>query len=381
MKIIFTGGGSGGHFYPIIAVVEAVKRLVKEKKLLAPDLYYFSPEPYNPGLLYDLGLEYKKTTAGKMRRYFSLLNLTDFFKTVWGVISALLDVFDIYPDVVFGKGAYGSFPTLLAARILRIPVVIHESDAAPGRVNRWAGKFASHIAISYPEASKYFRDAEKKGKVLHSGQPVRGAMREPISNGAHRFFEFEEGIKTILVLGGSQGSEIINSAILDVLPKLAENYQIIHQAGNANLKVVAETAEAILLNHKFKKRYKVFGYLNNLEQQMAAGAADLVLSRAGSTIFEIASWGKASIIIPITDSNGDHQKKNALAYAASGACSVIEEANLTPNVLFAEIKRIMDDSALYQKMEIAAKQFFKPDADLLLARLLLQIALSHEELE
>lgn len=381
MKIIFTGGGSGGHFSPIIAVAEAVKQLAKEKKLLEPDLYYFAPEPYNPGLLYDLGIEYKKTTAGKMRRYFSLLNFTDFFKTLWGIISALLDVFDIYPDVVFGKGAYGSFPTLLAARLLRIPIVIHESDTVPGRVNKWAGKFADYVALSYPETVKYFTEAEKKNKILYTGQPVQRAIRESITNGAHRFFEFEEGIKTILVLGGSQGSEIINSAIMDVLPKLIENYQIIHQTGNANLKAVKETAEAILLNNKMKNRYKPFGYLNHLELQMAAGAADLVLSRAGSTIFEIACWGKASIIIPITDSNGDHQKKNALAYASSGACSVIEESNLTPNVLFAEIKRIIDDALLHQKMESAARAFFKPDADIAIAKELLAVALSHEELE
>src|SRR6185369_2607087 len=104
MKIIFTGGGSGGHFYPIISIAQAVNRLSKEKKIIKPSLYYFSPSPYNPGLLFDNSIEYKKTSSGKLRRYFSILNIVDFFKVGWGVLNALIDVFDIYPDVVFGKG-------------------------------------------------------------------------------------------------------------------------------------------------------------------------------------------------------------------------------------------------------------------------------------
>lgn len=380
MKIIFTGGGSGGHFYPIIAVAQALGKLVREKKLIKPDLYFFAPTPYNPGILYDLGIDYRKTSAGKMRQYFSIMNFFDWFKTVWGVISALLDVFDIYPDVVFAKGAHGSFPTLLAARLLRIPVIIHESDTVPGRVNRWAGKFANRVALSYPEAAKFFPEAEKRGRIAYTGQPVQSSILEPITNGAYRFFSLGESVPTILFLGGSQGAQTVNNAVMDALSKLLENYQVIHQTGEANFKVVGETADAILLGNKFKDRYKPIRYLNNLELQMASGAADIIVSRAGSTIFEIAAWGKASIIIPITESNGDHQRKNALSYAGSGAASVIEEANLTPNILIAEINRIINDQELKGKMEQAAKNFFKPDADLSIARELLSISLSHEEL-
>src|SRR3989344_1505220 len=115
MKIIFTGGGTGGHFYPIIAIAQAVHKISKENKLLEPDMYFFAPSPYNPGLLYDNDINYRKTTSGKIRRYFSFLNIIDFFKMGWGAVSTLFDVFDVYPDVVFGKGGDGSFPTLFAA--------------------------------------------------------------------------------------------------------------------------------------------------------------------------------------------------------------------------------------------------------------------------
>ncbi len=377
MKIIFTGGGTGGHFYPIIAIAESIQKIAREKKFISPKMHFFAPTPYNQGLLYDHNIQYKKVIAGKMRTYFSLLNFFDLFKTVWGTLGALMDVFDIYPDVVFSKGGYGSFPAILAARILRIPVFVHESDSAPGRVNKWAGKFAARIAVSYKEASSYF----KEEKVAHTGQPVLEERLTPITNGAAEFFEFDEIIPTIFVMGGSQGAEVINNAILDILPDLVNNFQIIHQTGTNNLEIMRESVAAILLENPNKKRYRPFGYLNSLEMRMAAGVSSLVISRAGSTIFEIASWQKPSIIIPIADSNENHQVKNAFAYAKAGACSVLQEENLKPHILLAEIKRIIENEEISNKMKEGAKLFFKPGAADAIARELLSIIFSHEKLE
>lgn len=377
MKIIFTGGGSGGHFYPIIAIAESIQKISKEKKLVPPEMFFCAPSPYNQGLLYDHNIQFKKVTAGKMRRYFSLLNFADFFKIIWGAFSALLDVFDIFPDVVFSKGGYGSFPVVLAARILRIPVFVHESDSAAGRANRWAGKFASRIAVSYKEASLYFPN----NKVAYTGQPVLEEKLTPLTNSAAEFFNFDTSIPTIFALGGSQGAEVVNNIILDILPDLVKDFQVIHQTGLANIEVMRESSAAILLENPNKDRYKQFGYLNGLEMRMAAGAADLVVSRAGSTIFEISSWQKPSIIIPIADSNDNHQVKNAFAYAKSGACSVIEEENLKPHILLAEIRRITGNRELSEKMREGAKSFFKPGAADQIARELLGIVLSHEKLD
>lgn len=377
MKIVFTGGGTGGHFYPIIAITEAIQKIAKEKKLLTPEMFFFAPTPYNPGILYDYHIQYKKVTAGKMRRYFSVLNFFDLFKTAWGVLRALIDVFNIYPDVIFSKGGYGSFPVSLAGRLLRIPLFIHESDSAPGRVSKWTSKFAYRIAVSYEEAGKFF----PKEKVAYTGQPVIEEKLEPIENGASEFFEFDQSVPTILILGGSQGAEVINNAILDILPELVKNFQVIHQTGNLHIEVIKESASAILLENPNRKRYKPFGYLNSLEMRMASGAASLVISRAGSTIFEIASWGKPSIIIPITNSNNNHQVRNAFAYAASGACSVLQEENLRPHILISEIKRIVENPELSEKMKVGAKNFFKPGAAAQIARELFSIVLSHEKLE
>jgi len=116
MKILFTGGGSGGHFYPIIAIAEELNHIVRENKLVDVELYYMSGIPYNAGVLFNNNLIYKKNYAGKIRRYFSIANFFDLFKTGWGVIKSLWEIFLIYPDVVFGKGGYASFPAIFAAK-------------------------------------------------------------------------------------------------------------------------------------------------------------------------------------------------------------------------------------------------------------------------
>ncbi len=375
MKILFTGGGTGGHFYPIIAIAEELNKLSKEYKLVESELYYMSDIPYNEKLLFDNKIFFIKSNSGKMRRYFSILNFFDIFKTGWGIIRAIFTLFSIYPDVVFGKGGYVSFPVLVAARFLRIPVVIHESDSAPGRVNKWAGGFARKIAVSFPDAAHFFI----KDKVAFTGNPVRQELTHPMKEGAHEFLGLESTIPLILILGGSQGSQTINENILDALPKLVEKYQIIHQTGANNLQFVRDTAEVILHNSPHKARFKPFDHLNALSLRMAAGIADLVISRAGSTIFEIAIWGIPSILIPISVSNGDHQRKNAYSYARSGAAEVIEENNLTSHILNAEIERIMGDAALRGKMRKSAHTFARVDAADLIANEILAIAVEHQK--
>src|SRR3989344_3481609 len=380
MRILFTGGGTGGHFYPIISIAEELNNLVKEKKLLEVDLFFMSPTPYDAGVLYEHGIVYKKNSAGKLRRAPGILslfkNFIDIFKTGWGIISSIRQVYAIYPDVIFGKGGYASFPALLAGRILRIPIVIHESDTVPGRVTLIASKWASKIALSYKEAVKYFPNAQDK--IAVTGQPVRKDIVTPIIEGAREFLKIEENIPVILITAGSQGARKINDAVLQELGRLVDKYAIIHQVGKSNIAEVKATEEAVLFDNPHKDRYKPFDYLNNLAMRMAAGVASAVGARAGSTIFEIASWGLPSIIIPINERVSRDQHSNAFAYARAGACSVIEEDNLTPTILASEIERLVTNQDVAKKMGEAAKAFFKPDAARLVAEEILKIALEHE---
>lgn len=374
MKILFTGGGSMGHFYPVIAIAQEINDIARERRLIEPQLYYMSTEPGDKRMLFENNIIFKQSPAGKMRRYFSILNFFDIFKTGWGIIKATFQVFFIFPDVIFSKGGYASFPTVLAARLFRIPLVIHESDSVPGRVNVWSSDFAERIAVSFPEAGKYF----SKDKVAVTGNPVRRELYTVASEGAVEFLHLEKNVPVILVLGGSQGAERINELIVESSPELVERYQILHQTGKGKLKGVEATAKVLLEGSKHAKRYRPFEYLNTLALRMAAGASSLIVSRGGSTIFEIALWKVPSIIIPLSTAAEDHQRKNAFSFARSNGAVVIEENNLTPHILTAEIDRILSDTALQEKMKEGAGTFAHPNAARQIAEVLIGIALQHE---
>lgn len=374
MKVVFTGGGTGGHFYPLIAIAEALNKLVDQERIVDAKLYYFSDTPFDDRALFEQGLIFKKIPAGKLHVGEPVKALFGSWKTAWGVFEALAALFSVYPDVVVGKGGYASFPTLFAARILNIPVFIHESDSVPGRTNAWAAKFAKRIAVSFPEAAEHF----PKDKVAHTGQPVRSSIQEPLREGANEYLNLDQSMPTILVIGGSQGAARINEAVLDALPTLLQSAQVIHQTGPAHLKDISGRAKATVDEKLLAERYRPFDFLNDLSLRMAAGVSSLVISRAGSAVFEIASWGLPSIIIPIEESHGDHQRENAFNYARSGAAEVIEENNLSPNLLVREVTRLLEDSRTRAVMSQAAKSFYKKDAGKTIAQEVLELALSHE---
>jgi len=377
MKILLTGGGSGGHFYPLIAVVQQIRKISEENKLLQPKIYFISDKPYDENLLFKNDIFFKKLSTGKIRRYFSVLNFFDFFKTIFAIIKSFFIVFSIYPDVVFTNGGFGSFPVLLVSRFFRIPVFIHMSDTIPGKVDKWAAKFAKKISTGFPETLELFE--EYKEKIAFTGNPIRRGLNIPLEQGAHEFLKLEKEVPTILIIGGSQGSQIINQTIVDILPDLVKKYQIIHQTGKATYDETKKRAELILKENSNKKRYKIFQYLDLLAQRMSVGASDLIISRAGSSISEIAVWGLPSIIIPITNSSGNHQRKNAFSYARAGASLVIEEKNLSPHLLIAEINRLMENIEERKRMSKNAKEFAKPNAARKIAEEILRISVKHEK--
>ncbi len=385
MKIVFTGGGTGGHFYPIIAVAQKLNEILALEKIVDIKLFYISTEPYNERLLSDNKLTFKRITAGKRRAYFSFKNFTDIFVTLFGIIKAIFVMFFIYPDVVFSKGGFASFPTLVAARFFRIPVIIHESDSVPGRVNAWAGKFAQKIAISYPESAKFF----PIGRTALTGNPIREDLIQPSGKDAWKELGLDPNIPVLLVLGGSLGAQKINGHMVTLAPHLVEKYQIIHQTGEANVADVQMLINGLLTGGVYgssagntnASRYHVYGYLDTELMRMAAEAATVIVSRAGSAIFEIATWGVPAILIPISDSNGDHQRKNAFAYARAGGATVIEESNLSPNILMAEIDHFMKDEEKRKMMKQKALAFARTDAAEKIAEQIVAVLLRHQVLK
>ncbi|OGZ08178.1 MAG: hypothetical protein A3C13_03350 [Candidatus Lloydbacteria bacterium RIFCSPHIGHO2_02_FULL_50_11] len=374
MKIVFAGGGTGGHFYPIIAIAEKVVEVAEQEHLAGLKLYYASNDPYNKDLLALLRIAFMPVPAGKWRPYFSLRNFIDVLKTFYGCLVALVELAIIYPDVVFGKGGYASFPSLFAARILRIPVVIHESDIVPGKVNKWIGNYAMRIALSYPEAEKYFLH---KDRIAQTGQPIRKKLLEIPADDPYGTLTLERGIPVILVVGGSQGAGKINEHLIDIMPRLVQHYQVVHQTGETNFAWMKKRAEGALAGNAHTGRYHPFAYLDSQNLALAAKASTLVISRAGSGIFEIAIWGKPSILIPLPLAHDDHQRENAYSYARTGAAIVIEEQNLKSELFFSVITAIMNDQAKREAMEAGARSFAKSDAAEKIARVLLSIITRH----
>jgi len=182
----------------------------------------------------------------------------------------------------------------------------------------------------------------------------------------------------IFIYGGSQGSKNINDNIIDIAPEIVKFANVIHQCGKNNIEEVNGRLSVALEKSSFKFRYHVLNYLDENMLRNVSSVASVIVSRAGaSSIFEIAAWGIPSIIIPITNSAQDHQRENAYSYARAGAAEVIEESNLTPNILLSEIKRLLEDKKRRESMKEAAKNFAQPKAARKIARELLSLALEH----
>lgn len=368
MKFVFTGAG-GGHFYPLIAVAESVKAEVYIQNLPDPQLFFLSDKPYDEEALASVGMTYSHVPAGKLRVYASFENITDVFKTAFGVIVALFKLYIIYPDAIFAKGGYSSFPVLFAARILSIPIILHESDSVAGRVTKWAGKFADKIAISQEGATKDFDES----KIAVTGQPLRFKLTPPLH------YEKKEGLPErplLLVLGGSQGSSIINETVVAALPELLKYVDVVHQTGVEHENAMKILSQSVLLTNDNKNKYFCSGLL---DLSLYYPKADLILSRAGSTtLFESAMWQIPSLVIPIPQTISRDQTKNAYTFALLGTCVVIEETNLSPNIIVTELRNLIENKVKYSSMSKAGKKVaYSRDAALTIAKEMLHIAHSH----
>jgi len=370
-RILFTGGGSGGHIYPIIAVARAL-RDISEKEHIPLTIMFVGSRDFDTSALASEGISVYYIPAGKVRRYPNLLLPWDILKTVAGIIYAFFLLWWLLPDAIFAKGSYGSFAIALVGRLYLIPLFVHESDSRPGLVNTILAKFATRVGVSFPEALEYFHPK----KTAFVGNPVRLSLKEESQDKAKSIFRLKGGKPVILVLGGSQGSTRINAIIAQTLHDLLSSYEVIHQCGEHNVvSLRKELQEVYGIDAASTSYYHLQGFLNEKEEAAALAAANLVVSRAGAgSIYEIALAGKPSLLIPLSESASKHQHYNAFYYARLGAAFVIEESNLSPHVLFSEINNMLSNPEKVAQMTLAAKSFAKPDAAQKIARELLELA-------
>lgn len=367
MRILFAGGGTGGHTIPLVAIAREIKKIAAESEEL--EFLFIGPKGKIETEVFSReGIPVKQISVGKIRRYPSGKNLFDiFFFIPLGILQALVLVFWYMPDIVFSKGGYASFPIVLAGFLYWIPIIIHESDVVPGLANKICGKMARVVAISFSEAKEYFPK-----KSILTGNPVRAELFEGKKEEAVKIFNLIEARPTILILGGSQGAKRINEVILLALSELLERYQIIHQCGEANFEAVKTDTERIL-KPPLSDFYHLKGFLGE-ELKHAFAAADLIISRAGAgTISEILALGKPSILIPLSNSAAEHQLKNASVLSHLGVAKIITEQNLTPNIIISEVDRVMMNPAILEEMASRAAKLGIKDAAERLARLIIDL--------
>ena len=367
MKVVLSGGGTGGHIYPLFAVGEQILKICNEENVQAPNLYFYSDKNYYPLLINHLGIKYRRVFAGKIRAYVSVKNFTDIFITIFGIFATLYKMMAAYPDIVFSKGGYASFPVLLAARILGIPVIIHESDTVPGRVSKWASGFAYRTAISFSKTAEKTRLIN----VAHTGQPIMADLMPPLGYDKEYYY----GRPILLVTGGSQGSQTINSLIFLSLNELLKKYNVVHIVGDNNYDTAKIEVEKVLQNDINKANYVLYGHVNLAD---IYPKVDIAISRGGATtMFELALWQIPTIFIPLADSHDDHQAQNAYEAVKAGWAKSIEEENLSSHMLIQTLDSMTESVTVYNEYSDKAKSFGNRDAARIIANEILNILKTH----
>lgn len=366
MKILFTGGGTGGHIFPIVAIARELRNLYEKDDLV---LHYIGPkDQLSLVQIEQEGFKIHTIISGKIRNYFSWENITDFlFKIPIGFLQSFFMLLFIRPKLVFSKGGTGSLPATFSARILGIPVFLHESDIVPGKSNRATSKWAKKIFISF-EKTEYF----DLSKTTLTGSPIKKELAEGNEETAREIFEINSNKPVLMILGGSQGAQSINEFILNILNDILPRYEVIHVCGKNNY----DSLNALLpatINKGLESFYHLRANLNEIEIKHAYKISSLIISRAGSaSIFEIAALGKPSILIPLSSSAHDHQTKNAYEYAKNGACVIIEQENLIPHFFVGRVDSLIGSPQTLEKMGYGALAFAKPLAAKAIAREILE---------
>jgi UDP-N-acetylglucosamine--N-acetylmuramyl-(pentapeptide) pyrophosphoryl-undecaprenol N-acetylglucosamine transferase len=354
-RIVLTGGGSGGHVMPIVAVVASLRNKLGDQ---IDFLYIGSKGKIEQDAMNEADVPVKFILTGKMRRYFAFQNFVDGFKIPLGFLQALWHLLWYMPDVVFSKGGHVAVPVVLAAWIYRIPIVTQDSDAVPGMATRILGKFADRVAVAYPSTMNYF----PSHMVALIGNPVRTGILTGDASEARKRFGLDATRSTVLVLGGSLGARIIDTSLVTILPKLLPQTQVIHQTGEAHYDETIKRAEELGITPDNGGYFpRAFLQMDDLKHALAV--ADLVISRAGANaIAEIAAVGKPSILIPLLSAANDEQRMNAYEIARVGGALVLEEGNLKENIFLSKITELLNDSELRGRMAQSIKVFYHPNA-------------------
>lgn len=360
IRIVLAGGGTGGHVFPIISVVRQLRSIDP-----SVEFYFIGPASFGREIFAQEGVPVIPIIAGKIPRYVTPKLFIELLKIPIGFVMALWYLFVTMPDIVFGKGGFGMLPVALVAKLYRIPVIIHESDAIAGIATRIVSRIATQVLTSFPKTKGISRD------VVCVGNPVRRTLIAGDKKRAQERYNLALS-QTVLILGGSQGAEPLNALMLRIAPELAQSAEVIHQVGTANEVTFAKELASVLEPYEgASKFYRTFGFLNEEEMADAYAVASVVVARSGaSLIFELAELALPTIFLPLETSAQNHQYANAEAVAGVGGALLLAGRELTPNLLLDQIKWLLDDTKKRQELSNIFASFARPDAATKIAQLL-----------
>lgn len=326
-KILLTGG------HAVTTALATIQEIKKQK----PDAKLFWISSNRPiegkkvsylesDVFPKYGVESHYISAGRIQRRFSKYTIPSFVKIPIGVVQAFMLIFQIKPKVIISFGGYAGFPSVVAGRFLGIPVVLHEQTVAVGLANKVSGRFASKVALASPSSSKYFDPK----RVVITGNPMMSEI-----------LEVEEKkslpkIPTILITGGSRGSQIINNTVEKILPELLKKYKVIHQTGELDYELFLEKSK-----HLGTQNYEVYATISPTEMGRMYERADLYIGRSGAnTVSEILCCKIPSILIPIPWTRFDEQNLNANKAKDAGVATILPESELSPQNLIQSIENL-----------------------------------------
>lgn len=366
MKVLITGGGTGGHINPALAIAQKVKNSDKNNKVL----YVGTKEGMESDLVPKQGFEFKTVNARYLQRKISFENIKTVFISLKGVMESMKIIKQFKPDVVVGTGGYVCGPVVLAASLKKVPTIIHEQNVFPGITNKMLAKVVDKIAISFEEAEKYF---PQKDKISVVGNPVRREIVTANRQLSRKKLGIADNETFIYSFGGSGGQKSLNDAMVGLI----KTYN-----GSKNIKILHVTGKR--LNDDFKKclsaehvvpasNITVVDYM--YDSPTALSASDIVIGSSGAiTIAEITALGIASILIPKTYTAENHQEYNARALEKKGAAKVILEKDLTSQSLNKAIQEMINNKKDLKCMSLASKDLGILDAEDKIYSLMSEIA-------
>lgn len=354
LTVVLVGGGTGGHIYPAISVAQKLKT----DEQIGRICYVGCPYNMERDIAANENLEFWPISISGMPRKKSLALVKWYIELNAATQKSLGYLLRIKPDVVLGTGGYVSGPVLLAATILRIPFLIHDPDAHPGIVNRFMAPFAKAVSISFEDAKKYLNSKN----IILNGNPIRSDFSKVDRNKALKDLSLSSEKKTLIVMGGSQGAQSINNAVLNSVQKLVveNSIQVIHQTGKKNYEEYIEKLEQVWPDYS-NYCYIPRPYFDNMPEILAI--SDIAVSRAGSmSISELNIIGLPSILVPYPYAAADHQRFNAKSMEKQSASIYLEDAECNAENLIRIISDLFTNPQKLEQMKLKNLQIAKPEA-------------------